>query len=264
LQAVRDTRVLSNVREASMTAAGFIGLLVLPVVAAGNEPPYGEVGEVRWLGEQRSVVRDGDLAGRVDLVAMAERPHLYAAGPLEGLKGEVTVWDGKASLARWKAGRVITTDEFEGKACFLVYAQVPRWSERKLPEGLDKSEDLEARIFTLASQAGVPTDRPFPFLLRGKARKVKLHIVNKTDNALHNPQEHDKVKVPLVLEGRHVDVIGFYSREHAGVFTHHDSDAHMHALTADRKVSGHVDALSPGGEMKLCLPAPAASRRRTQ
>ena len=38
------------------------------------------------IGEQRKVVRDGDLTGRVDLTALAKRPHLYAAGPLEGLR----------------------------------------------------------------------------------------------------------------------------------------------------------------------------------
>ncbi|MGB0068284.1 MAG: hypothetical protein WBQ11_09570, partial [Isosphaeraceae bacterium] len=114
---------------ASMKAVELLSLLV-PAVAAGpvaadDALPEGESGEVRWLGEQRKVVRDGDLTGRVDLTALAKRPHLYAAGPLEGLKGEVTVWDGKASLARWEAGKVVTTEEFKGKACFLVYAQVP-------------------------------------------------------------------------------------------------------------------------------------------
>ena len=248
-----------------MKAVELLSLLV-PAVAAGpvaadDTLPKGEPGEVRWLGEQRKVVRDGDLTGRVDLTALAKRPHLYAAGPLEGLKGEVTVWDGKASLARWEAGKVVTTEEFKGKACFLVYAQVPTWTESKLPAGLDKPDDLEAEIFLEARKAGVPTDRPFPFLLRGTAQKVKLHILNKTDNAPHNPEEHAKVKVPVVLEGCEVDVIGFYSKKHAGVFTHHDSYAHMHALTADGKVSGHVDQLSPGGEMRLYLPVAADPRR---
>ena len=248
-----------------MKAVGLLSLLA-PAVAAGpvaadDALPKGEPGEVRWLGEQRKVVRDGDLTGRVDLTALAKRPHLYAAGPLEGLKGEVTVWDGKALLARWEAGKVVTTEEFKGKACFLVYAQVPTWTESKLPAGLDKPDDLKADIFLEARKAGVPTDRPFPFLLRGTAQKVKLHILNKTDNAPHNPEEHAKVKVPVVLEGREVDVIGFYSKKHAGVFTHHDSYTHMHALTADGKVSGHVDQLSPGGEMRLYLPVAADPRR---
>jgi acetolactate decarboxylase len=212
------------------------------------------------VGEQRKVVRDGDLTGRVDLADLAGRRHLYAAGPLEGLKGEVTVWDGKASLARWQDGKVVTVAEFKGKACFLVYSQVSRWTERKLAARLDLPEDLEAYVFSEAGKAGVPTDLPFPFLLRGTARNVKLHVVNKTDDAPHDPEEHEKVKMPVVLESRDVDVIGFYSGNHVGVFTHHDRNAHMHALTADGKVSGHVDHLTPGGEMRLHLPATADPR----
>jgi acetolactate decarboxylase len=207
------------------------------------------------------VVRDGDLRRRVALSAMAERPHLYAVGPLEGLKGEVTVWDGSASLARWESGRIVATDEFKGKACFLVYAQVPGWSERKVASGVKNPEDLEASIVVEARKAGVPADRPLPFLLRGRAQQVKLHIVNKTDNAPHNPAEHAKVKVPVALEACELDVIGFYSSEHAGVFTHHDSYVHMHALTADRKISGHVDELTPGAGMRLYLPLAASPRR---
>jgi acetolactate decarboxylase len=225
--------------------------------AADGEPPRGEPGEVRWVGEQRKVVRDGDLTGHVDLAGIADRAHLYALGPLEGLKGEVTVWDGKASLARWEAGRVVTTGQFLGKACFLVYAQVPRWADSELPAGLDKAEDLEVTVFVAARKAGVPTERPFPFLLRGRARKVKLHVVNKTDSAPHNLEEHAKVKMPVTLEEREVNIIGFYSTQHAGVFTHHDSNAHMHVLTADGKLSGHVDELLSGDGMRLCLPAVA-------
>jgi acetolactate decarboxylase len=225
------------------------------MAAAYDEPPKAGPGEVRWVGEQRKVMFDGDLTGRVDLASLADRAHLYAVGPLEGLKAEVTVWDGKASLARWEAGHVVTAEEFKGKACFLVYAQVPKWIESKLPAGLEKPDELEASIFASAQNAGVPTNRPFPFQLRGRASKVKLHVVNKTDNTAHNPQEHAKIKMPLTLEMRAVNIIGFYSTEHAGVFTHHDSNAHMHVITADGKVSGHVDEVLPGADMRLYVPA---------
>src|SRR5208337_2887831 len=69
---------------ASMKAVELLSLLVPAVaggpVAADDALPKGDPGEVRWLGEQRKVVRDGDLTGRVDLTALAKRPHLYAAG----------------------------------------------------------------------------------------------------------------------------------------------------------------------------------------
>ena len=73
--------------------------------------------------------------------------------------------------------------------------------------GLDKPDDLEAVIFHDARKAGVPTDRPFPFFLRGTAQNFKLHVVNKIDNAPHNPEEHARVKVPVVPEGGELDVV---------------------------------------------------------
>ena len=77
------TRLCSTMRNgssselgASMKAVELLSLLV-PAVAAGpvaadDALPKGEPGEDRWLGEQRKVVRDGDLTGRVDLTALAD------------------------------------------------------------------------------------------------------------------------------------------------------------------------------------------------
>ncbi|MBX9583614.1 MAG: hypothetical protein K2X87_25210 [Gemmataceae bacterium] len=62
------------------------------VVLHGSGPPeeklpLGKPGEVLWVGEQRKVVRDGDLTGRVDLSSLSDLPHLYAVGPFEGVNG---------------------------------------------------------------------------------------------------------------------------------------------------------------------------------
>jgi acetolactate decarboxylase len=39
-----------------------------------------------------------------------------------------------------------------------------------------------------------------------------------------------------------VEIIGFFSTEHKGVFTHHDSFLHMHLITKDKEKMGHLDA----------------------
>ncbi|MBX9583615.1 MAG: hypothetical protein K2X87_25215 [Gemmataceae bacterium] len=174
---------------------------------------------------------------------------------MRGLTAEVTIFDGKASLARWVNGKVVTSGEFKGKACFLVYAQVPRWVDVPLPDGLTTLAELEDYVFQAARKAGVPTDRPFPFVLKGAAEKVTLHLLNKTDNRPHNVEEHAKVKVPVALEHADIGVVGFFSKKHAGVFTHHDSSTHMHVRTTDGKASGHLDHLVPGRGMRLFLPA---------
>jgi acetolactate decarboxylase len=201
------------------------------------------------------VMRDGDLSGHVKLDALAKWPHLYALGPLEGLRGEVTIWDGKPSIATLSDAKVAVSDKFEGKACFLVYAQVPEWREFELPaKGLDKAAELEASVLRIARKAEIDADKPFPFLLRGKVAKAKAHIVNKTDDAPFSPKDHDQIKIPFELEDREVEILGFYLDKHAGVFTHHDSNVHMHLKTADGKLSGHVDSIIPGEGMRLLVP----------
>jgi hypothetical protein len=231
-------------------------LFLCCTIVLGQEK--GEPGEVKWIGEMRKVMRDGDLSGNVKLDALAKWPHLYALGPLEGLRGEITIWDGKPSIAIHADGKARIDNKFEGKACFLVYAQVPEWREFELPaKGLDKAADLEACMLRIARKAEIDTEKPFAFLLRGNVSKAKVHIVNKTDDAPFSPKDHDRIKVPFEIENREVEVLGFYSDKHAGVFTHHDSNVHMHLKTADGKSSGHVDSIVPAEGMRILLPKAA-------
>ena len=56
------------------------------------------------------------------------------------------------------------------------------------------------------------------------------------------------------MRDREVDLVGFFSRMHKGVFTHHDTFVHMHLLTADRKMMGHADEVEfVTGQMRVSL-----------
>jgi hypothetical protein len=50
------------------------------------------VAPVRWVGAQRDVLAGG-IGGLVDLRTLAGRPPLDALGPLEGCRGELSVFD---------------------------------------------------------------------------------------------------------------------------------------------------------------------------
>jgi acetolactate decarboxylase len=83
---------------------------------------------VRWIGAQREVLR-GAIDGRVILSDLRALPHLYALGPVAGVRGEVSVFDGTPSIARVVDGRIAVESTFDVGACFLVYADVPSWHE---------------------------------------------------------------------------------------------------------------------------------------
>lgn len=57
------------------------------------------VAPVRWVGARRDGLA-GTIAGRVDLRTLAGRPHLYALGPLEGCRGEASIFAGVPSIAQ--------------------------------------------------------------------------------------------------------------------------------------------------------------------
>jgi hypothetical protein len=63
---------------------------------------------VRWTGAQREVL-DGDLRGHGELETLSTAAHLYALGPLEGLRGEVSIFDSVPSIARIEKDCVVTT-----------------------------------------------------------------------------------------------------------------------------------------------------------
>jgi acetolactate decarboxylase len=209
--------------------------------------------QVRWIGEMRNVHRKGDLTGHVDLRSLAKLPHLYAVGPVEGLRGEVTIADGAPLTSQVREGKVIVDRSFHHKACFLVYAQVEHWQELPVPETVKTAADLEQFVWQLAS-ARLDVSQPFVFRLTGKPAIVDYHIVNKTDDLPHNPEQHEKVKFRLQLKDQPMEIVGFGSDQHQGVFTHHDSKLHMHVRTTDGSTGGHVDGLQLTGGLTLRLP----------
>lgn len=209
--------------------------------------------EVRFVGEMRSVMRDGDLSGTIDLQRLSKRKHLYALGPVEGLKGEITIWDGKPSIAQVRDGAIGVSESFEFKACFLVYAQVASWQEVPIPYEIKDEKQLAEFVPEAAKKLGIGVKRPFPFAVKATPKKVTFHVVNKTDDGPHSREKHDAIKVRFAVEDAAVRLVGFYSESHHGVFTHHDSNVHIHVISEDGKQSGHVDAirLLKGGTLLL-------------
>jgi len=209
---------------------------------------------VHHIGEMRKVMREGNLAASIDLTTLAKKKHLYALGPLEGLRGEVTIWDSSPSISRVESTKIVTSDSFQNKACFLVYAFVAKWKELPIPGDVTDGEKLDKWLDKTASAQGVNVNRPFPFLIKDAPRKLAYHIVNKTDDSPHTPDKHEAVKVKFILENTSIKLLGFYSDSHQGIFTHHDSNVHMHMITSDGKQSGHVESILFSGKAVLLLP----------
>jgi acetolactate decarboxylase len=219
-----------------------------------TNPPIRITAGVQWAGAQRDVLA-GDLRGHVELAALSTLPHLYGLGPLEGLRGEVSIFGGPPSIARIERGTVMTVDSWNARACFLVWAQVPAWAERTTRSVLAGLDDAEREVLALAGDAGFDPARPLPFRICGTATRVTVHVLDKRDGLPHNPERHEQAKVRRTLEEAAVELIGFHSRHHRGVFTPGESNVHTHLRTQDDRLSGHLEAIRLAPGARIAVPA---------
>ncbi len=221
--------------------------------SCGGPAPAGPY-KVQWQGAQKDVL-GGDIRGHVDLEPLAGLDSLYGLGPLEEAGGEVTILDSKPYVARVQDdGTLEIQNSFLNRACFLVYSQVPRWQRVSLPEDIIDEKTLERELPALVAEYGIDPDAPFPFLLKGQPDRVVFHVLNKSDSETHSPELHEKAKVKYVVEDTGIEVIGFYSPNHRGIFTPGHSSIHLHLKSEDETLSGHVDALTFPQGLALYLP----------
>ena len=213
-----------------------------------------EVAAVRSYGALHRMMHGGET-GVVRLADTVPGPHTYAVGALAGLAGEVTIVDDVVWLS-WPGDEAPRTRRGQPggeQAALLVTATVERWQSARLDGDVTLAE-LDAALAALAAAHGL--DPPFPFLISGEVHKLDWHVIDGSrlepgaDHAAHREasQRGHEERADAVL-------VGFYSTGHHGVFTHHDSDVHVHAVLAGRDLTGHVDAVVIPAGTTVELPA---------
>jgi acetolactate decarboxylase len=68
-----------------------------------------------------------------------------------------------------------------------------------------------------------------------------------------SPKEAHSGQTPFEISASTVQIVGFFSREHQGIFTHHDTFMHLHLLCKSQNLMGHLDAVR-FSRMQLLLP----------
>mgnify|MGYP003694128219 CR=1 FL=1 len=84
---------------------------------------------------------------------------------------------------------------------------------------------------------------------------MKLHVLDKRDGRPHTRELHEAAKVKYDFPALEVEVIGFYSPAHGASFIPHDANMHLHLVTVDGAVAGHVDDIELRADASLSLPA---------
>ena len=207
--------------------------------------------DLKIAGAMKNVMWKGKLGSSIDLDTIAEKHGLYGLGPETYLTGELLVNDGKSYVSKVTSDSTITVEKrFDASAPFFVYANVTEWNEIELPSNVKNIQDLEEYI----DDNTTDFKRPFAFKLIGRVLSAIIHIQNLPKGTkVSSPDEAHQAQTNYDLKNETAEIIGFFSTEHEGVFTHHDSFLHMHLITADESKMGHLDELEIE-EMKLYLP----------
>lgn len=206
-----------------------------------TEPEKTTTNSVQIVGEMRNVMHKGELFGTIDLDTISNKQHIYGLGPVEFLTGEILLIDGKGYKSIVVNDTTMeVTETFAMKAPFFVYANVDHWTETDLPDSVVTMKQLEKYLDQITKESA----RPFCFRLSLTVDTASIHIVNLPAGAkVSSPEEAHRGQKNFPVRNQHAEVVGFFSTEHQGVFTHHDSYIHMHLITQDKKSMGHVDQL---------------------
>lgn len=207
---------------------------------------------VSWEGTLKAV-HHGDVSGKVPLTRFSGTEHLYAVGPVAEMDGEITVIDSIFHIARVRKEEITTDSDLTTSASFLVWSEVPSWKPpATLGEGAEDQGQLETMIETLASENGVDTTMPFPFLIDGRVKAVDYHILDPKKSSSPASDHRSRAKA-ITSKDVPARIIGFFSKSHGGIFTHMGSMTHLHVLDANG-YSGHVDAISLYPKAVVLLP----------
>jgi acetolactate decarboxylase len=202
--------------------------------------------EVKISGEMKNVMRLGKLDGTISLDSLS-RKNLYGIGPVEYLQGELMIFDGISYISKVETDSTMTVDtSFDVKAPFFVYAQVDDWESETLPDSITSLETLEFYL----DEKFKDRNEPVVFKIEGQIDSATIHIVNLPEGTkVSSKQEAHQGIVYYPITHAKVDILGFFSRKHQAVFTHHDTFMHLHLITKNRKMMGHLDEIDFGSNL---------------
>ena len=227
-----------------------IPLIILCLNALGEGQCL--TGKVHITGEMRNVMWKGQLEGNIHLDTIANKSNVVGLGPLEYLGGEIIVIDGKSYKSIVISdSRMEIVETFNIKAPFFAHANILNWSEELIDVDIQTIQQLESFLDNKMSGSS----QPLMFKLAGFVKEATIHIVNLPAGAkVSSPNDAHKGLVKYQMENQEAEIVGFFSKEHKGIFTHHDTYLHMHLMTKDKQMMGHLDELSiEKAKMRLFL-----------
>jgi acetolactate decarboxylase len=215
-------------------------LLIVTACACSSQS---EQPMVNSIGELRQIMHQGKFEARVGLDTLA-KTNVYGLGAMDSLAGEILILDGNVFQSSGKDDSLFVSTDSKTKATLLVYAEISAWDTLNIANATDMETEL-SKVANLL--------KPFPFILIGKP-SIDYHIIN-FDAKNGDFNKHKEGAFTGSIDNEDLTVLGFYSTDAKGIYTHHDSNLHMHMINENRTIMGHVDRIDINGkDLKLLLP----------
>lgn len=254
------TRLRRRAFTTTRTASRLVALaLALPLSSCSTAPPAGLASLAPAVAMHGSI-REQMQAGRCDegvaLRPLLKQPHLYAIGPLAGLRGELLVWDGTVFSSRSAAnGGCAVRIEPDARAAFLVASHVKRWRDVPVPDDVVTLADLERWLPAAAAKLGLATDRAHTVRLFASVTSARLHVVDLAPDAPLDPAAFAAAQRTIELAGAPVQLLGFLSPPGESTCPIGSPPLHLHLRTLLGDVVGHVEdlVLSPGAQAEFAI-----------
>lgn len=206
------------------------------------------------IGSMTDMGKD-NFAPHIKLDTITNKKHLFGMGPYDRMHGEINIFDGKPFYSSVdEKGRGIVSANWEIESPFFVYANVENWTEFEVSAEYKSMDDIQIVIAETAQSKGFNLKKPFPFRIKGSFDQMTTHIVMPRSENIKGFQSGKKQE-DYVLKNQQGELLGFYSENNKGIYTHKDSYIHVHFLGDDAAIMGHLDKIKVQKKtMKILLP----------
>jgi acetolactate decarboxylase len=203
---------------------------------------FSQHGEIKSAGAMSEMGKT-NFAPNISLDSLKKYPRIFGLGPLGKMQGEITLADGIpfAGIADLEGNPTIQK-EWDIQAPFFVYGEVEAWEAFPLEGTVSSQTELEKMVETVAVAKGFDLTNPFVFKISGTFDLMVTHIVT--------PRSEE---VPGFKPGRNQEnythknesgeLIGFYSEVGRRIYTHHDTNIHIHFINDAQSFTGHLDKI---------------------
>jgi alpha-acetolactate decarboxylase len=222
-----------------------------------NPIAYAEGINIKSYGHYKKMIHKKNTDGVIGLKKAIPEKNSYAVGAIQKGVGEITVLNGKVYLDYGKdgIGNALNTIPEHEKAVLLATTVVEKWKSIEISGSMPK-EELFKTILSKAKEHGFNIDKPFPFLLEGGFKELKIHVINGQNPKFEGHGSKEKMFITATDTKTHqmATIVGFYSASNQGVYTHPNESWHLHTVIEEQKISAHVDDIHTGHGFTLKLP----------